>query len=59
VVGGGWGSPWVALHGSGTQAEKSHRWPAGGGVDAGVEVDVEVRGTQAELVAVSVGPRSG
>jgi hypothetical protein len=49
----------VALHGSGTQAEKSHRRPAGGGVEASVEVDVEVRGTQAELMAVSVGPRSG
>jgi hypothetical protein len=49
----------VALHGSGTRAEKSHRWQAGGGVEAGIEVDVEVRGTQAELVTVSAGPESG
>jgi hypothetical protein len=28
-------------------------------VEAGVEVDVKVLGTQAELVAVSAGPKSG
>jgi hypothetical protein len=44
----------VALHGSGTQAEESHRRQAGEGVEAGVEVDVEVQGTRAKLVAVPV-----
>jgi hypothetical protein len=49
----------VALRGSGTPAEKSHRQQAGGGVEVGVEVDVEVHGTQAELVAMSVRPEIG
>jgi hypothetical protein len=49
----------VALRSSGTQAEESRRRQAGEGVKAGVEVDVEVHGTQAELVAVSAGSESG
>jgi hypothetical protein len=49
----------VALRGSNDRAEKSHRRQTRGGVEAGVEVDVEVLGTQAELVAVSVEPESG
>jgi hypothetical protein len=42
----------VALRGSSAQAEESHRRQAREGVEAGVEVDVEVQGTRAELVAV-------
>jgi hypothetical protein len=49
----------VALRGSGARPEESHRWQAGEGVEAGVEVDVEVHGTRTELVAVSAGPESG
>jgi hypothetical protein len=59
VVGGGWGSPRVAIYDSGTQAEKSHRRQAAGGVEAGVNVDIEVHGTLVELVAVPAGPESG
>jgi hypothetical protein len=40
-------------------AEAGEALPAGGGVEAGVEVDIEVRGTRVELVAVSAGPESG
>jgi hypothetical protein len=53
------GSPRVALRSSDTQAEESRRRQAGEGVKAGVEVDVEVHGTQAELVVVSAGSESG
>jgi hypothetical protein len=42
----------VALRGSGARAEESHRRQAGEGVETGVEVDVEVQGTRAELVAM-------
>jgi hypothetical protein len=42
----------VALYGSGARAEESRWRQAGEGVEAGVEVDVEVQGTRAELVAV-------
>jgi hypothetical protein len=49
----------VALRGSNDRAEKNHRRQTRGGVEAGVEVDVEVLGTRAELVAVSVEPESG
>jgi hypothetical protein len=44
----------VVLHGSGTQAEKS-RQRQDGGVEAGVEVDVEVHWTWEEVVAMSAG----
>jgi hypothetical protein len=43
----------VALCGSGAQAGKSQQRQVGEGVEAGVEMDVEVPGTRAELVAVS------
>jgi hypothetical protein len=49
----------VALCCSDARAEKSHQWQVGGGVEAGVEVDVEVHETRAELVAVSAGSESG
>jgi hypothetical protein len=42
----------VALRGSSARVEESHRRQAGEGVEAGVEVDVDVQGTRAELVAV-------
>jgi hypothetical protein len=51
--------PSVALRGSGARAGECHRRQAREGVEAGVEVDVEVPGTRAELVAVSDGPESG
>jgi hypothetical protein len=61
ILGGGEreNSPLVALGSSGTRAEESHQRQAEEGVKAGVEVDIEVHGTQAELVAVSTGPESG
>jgi hypothetical protein len=49
----------VALHGNGARAGKSRQRQAREGVEAGVEVDVEVPGTQAELVAVSAELESG
>jgi hypothetical protein len=49
----------VVLHISGTRAEKSRQRQDGGGVEAGVEVDVEVHWTREEVVAVSAGQVSG
>jgi hypothetical protein len=40
-------------------AEAGEALPAGGGVEAGIEVDIEVHGTRVELVAVLAGPESG
>jgi hypothetical protein len=49
----------VALCGNSTRAGKSQRRQAGEGVKAGIEMDVEVPGTQAELVVVSAGLERG
>jgi hypothetical protein len=49
----------VVLHGNGVRAEESRWRQVGEGVEAGVEVDVEVHGTRAKLVAVSSELESG